>query len=41
MIRIPSALIGWVARVPAHVQSKLLAAFLAIAVLLVMVGIGS
>ena len=39
MIRIPSALIGWVARVPARVQSKLLAAFLAIAALLVMVGI--
>ena len=39
MMRIPSALIGWVARVPARVQSKLFAAFLAIAVMLVMVGI--
>jgi signal transduction histidine kinase len=38
MMRIPSALIGLVARVPARVQSKLLAAFLAIAVLLIMVG---
>jgi len=38
MMRIPSALIGWVSRVPARVQSKLLAAFLAIAALLVMLG---
>ena len=37
-MRIPSALVGLVARVPARVQSKLLAAFLAIAVLLIMVG---
>ena len=37
-MRIPSALIGWVSRVPARVQSKLLAAFLAIAALLVMLG---
>jgi signal transduction histidine kinase len=38
MMRIPGALIGWVARAPARVQTKMLVAFLAIAVLLVMVG---
>jgi signal transduction histidine kinase len=38
MIRLPSALVRLVARVPARVQSKLLVAFLAIAGLLVVVG---
>ena len=38
MIRILNPLVGLVARVPAPVQTKLLAAFLAIAALLVMVG---
>jgi signal transduction histidine kinase len=38
MMRIPSALIELVARVPARVQAKLLTAFLAIAALLIIVG---
>jgi hypothetical protein len=38
MMRIPSVLVDLVSRVPARVQAKLLAAFLAIAGLLIMVG---
>ena len=38
MLRIMNPLVGLVARVPARVQSKLLAAFLAIAALLIIVG---
>ncbi len=37
-MRIMNALVGLVSRVPARVQAKLLAAFLAIAMLLIMVG---
>jgi signal transduction histidine kinase len=37
-MRIMNALVGLVSRVPARVQAKLLAAFLAIAILLIMVG---
>ena len=38
MLRIMNALVGLVSRVPARVQIKLLAAFLAIATLLIMMG---